>query len=573
MGRHLTSKVPHVKLALRYAEDALTGKKIAGELERQACERFLADLEREDWEFTFDTAKAERACRIIENFPHVKGQWAGTTITLEPWQCFIICNVFGWVHKETGLRRFRTVYIEVSRKNAKSTLTSAVALLMLALDDEEGAEVYSAATTRDQARIVFNDAKQMARRSSEFRKKYGVNVYAHSVAQLDTGSKMQALSAEGSTLDGLNTHFGGVDELHAHKTRDVFDVIETSTGSRTQSILWLITTAGSDKTGICYEQRNYVTKILQGIFADETYFGVIYTVDKADLEKDVREKLFTDPKLWAKSNPNYGVSVLEDDFKRLAAKALRTPSAQANFLTKRLNVWVSTDSAWMDMLAWEKCANPKLCEEDFKGMECMIALDLASKKDIAVNMRSYRDTVAGVPDYYFFGTYYLPERAVKDSKNAQYKGWAGEGLLTVTGGNVTDYKTIEEELQDQCKRLTVREIPFDPFQATQLSTRMIEKGLPMVEVGATVRNFSEPMKEVEARIFDQHLHHDGNPVLTWMMSNVVAHTDKKDNIFPNKERDENKIDGPVAMIMAMNRWVVDEVEEGSVYDERGLVVL
>ena len=537
----------YIRIATDYATSITTGNKMACKITNQACQRFLDDIKasKKDYPFELVPETATKFCKAIELLPHVKGKpWAGTPIILEPWQIFIVVNVFGWLHKETGLRRFRTVYIEVPRKNAKSTLTSAVALCMLAIDDEPGAEVYSAATTRDQAKIVFEDAQQMARKTPGFRKRYGVEVNARAITILDNASKFLALSAEGSTLDGLNVHFGGIDELHAHKTRNVFDVIETATGSRTQPILWLITTAGSNQAGICYEQRTYVTKILDKVFDDESYFGIIYTIDSDDD--------WTDPAVWEKANPNYNVSVNPDDIARLALKAEQMPSAQNNFLTKRLNVWVNANESWMNMLEWNKCADPKLRIEDFYGERCFVGVDLASKIDIAVMMLLFER--AG--HYYAFGNYYLPEARIETSTNSQYDGWVKSGLLTSTPGVRTDFDYIETDLIALKSKFVVKEVAFDPFQATQFSTRMEKlQGFELVEVGATVKNFSEPMKEIEALVLDGRFHFDGDPVLTWMVSNVVFHTDKKDNIYPNKEGSENKIDGVIGLLMALNREI------------------
>ena len=390
----------YISIADKYAHDIVSKKILACDYTIRACQRFIDDVKKSKtkaFPFKLESETANFICSRIELLPHVKGKpWAGTPIQLEPWQIFIIVNVFGWVHKVTTLRRYRTVYIEVPRKNA--TLTSTVALCMLAIDDEPGAEVYSAATTRDQAKIVFEDAQNMARRTAGFRKKYGVQVTARAITVLETGSKFMALSAEGSTLDGLNVHMGAIDELHAHKTRSVFDVIETATGARTQPLLWLITTAGSDQAGICYEQRTYVTKILEKSIDDDTYFGIIYTIDKKDD--------WLDPGVWEKANPNYGVSVIPDDIARLAKKAEQLPSAQNNFLTKRLNVWVNADEAWMNIKAWEACADSSLKIEDFYGRTCFVGVDLASKIDIAVMMLLFE--LDG--HYYAFGNYYLPER-------------------------------------------------------------------------------------------------------------------------------------------------------------------
>lgn len=535
--------------ALRYAHGVIAGEIVACKLTRLACERFLRDLSRDDWQWRFDEALATRACGFIEHLPHIKGQWARKRlkITLEDWQVFIVCNLFGWVDKTTGLRRFITCYLEVARKNAKSTLAAGIALYMLAADGEPGAEVYSAATTGDQARIVFDVARQMVLREADFIRG-GIDPQRHGLYMPDDARKFEPLNAEGSTLDGLNPHCTIIDELHAHKRRDVYDVLDTARGARDQSLLASITTAGSDRAGICYEQRTYVVKVLEGVFEDERYFSVIYTLDDQDD--------WTDPAVWPKANPNYGVSVLAEDFERSAREAMNKPSAQNNFLTKRLNVWVNADSAWMDMRAWDRCANPALNIEEFDGQDCIAAFDLASKVDIAAKIKLFRRG----KKYVAFGTYYLPEHAAEDGRNSQYSGWARSGRLTVTDGNVVDYERIETDLKEDAGRFKLVEVPYDPFQAMQFSQRMQAEGMTMVEMRPTVLNFSEPMKELEKLVLEGNFEHDGDPVLAWMVSNVVCHRDQKDNIYPRKEREENKIDGVVALIMALGRAMAGREE-------------
>ena len=430
---------------------------------------------------------------------------------------------------------------------------------MLAADREGGAEVYSLATTRDQARIVFGDAQAMARKSPGFRRRFSVEVGAHNMHVLASGSKFEALSAEGSTLDGLNIHFGCVDELHAHKTRTVYDVVETGTGKRDNSLLWVITTAGSNRAGICYEVRTFVTKLLDGVFEDDTQFGIIYGLDDGDD--------WTSESALIKANPNWGISVRPEVLVPLQAKAMQLPSAVNNFKTKHLNEWVNADTAWMDMRAWDACGDSSLDIEAFTGQPCWIGLDLASKTDIAALVLVFpHPEVADA--YVAFGKYYLPEDTVSAAGNSQYDGWMRTGRLTVTPGNVIDFGWIEADLLELASRFEVQAVAFDPFQATQLSTRMLAEGLPMIEVRPTVLNFSEPMKTLEALVLQRKLTHDGDPVLTWMASNVVAHLDVKDNIYPRKERAENKIDGIVALIMALSRAIKpgDNVVLGSDYE-------
>jgi phage terminase large subunit-like protein len=550
--------IRYASLAKDYAKDVVAGKVLTSKWVRLACQRQIKDLIRfkgKESLYRFNpklTAKngrpfypADNLCAFIERLPHVKGPLAGESIRLEPWQVFILTTVFGWI-KADGNRRFRRSYIEVPRGNAKSTLSSALALYMLAADGEGGSEVYSLATTRDQARIVFGDAQTMARKSAGFRSRFGVEVGAHNMHVMKTGSKFEALSAEGSTLDGLNIHFGCIDELHAHKTRTVYDVVETGTGKRDNSLLWVITTAGSNRAGICYEVRTFVTRLLDGVFEDDSQFGIIYGLDETD-DWITEESLI-------KANPNWGVSVRPEVLLPLQAKAMQLPSAVNNFKTKHLNEWVNADSSWMDMRAWDRCAYPSLTLAAYAGQPCWIGLDLASKVDIAALVLVFTHLeIDGA--YAVFGRYYLPEDTVHANGNSQYQGWMNAGRLTVTPGNVIDFGWIEADLIDFVSRHSVQAVAFDPFQATQLSTRMLSEGMPMIEVRPTVLNFSEPMKTLEALVLQGKLIHDGDPVLGWMASNVVAHLDAKDNIYPRKERPENKIDGIVALIMGLSRAI------------------
>ncbi len=553
-------------LARHYAEAVVAGEVSACKWVQLACKRQLDDLARFKGKFSayrFNPKltdgkgrafyPADNLCAFIERLPHVKGPLAGDAIKLEPWQVFILTTVFGWL-KPDGRRRFRRSYIEVPRGNAKSTLSSAVALYMLAADGEGGAEVYSLATTRDQARIVFGDAQTMARKSAGFRSRFGVEIGAHNIHVLASGSKFEALSAEGSTLDGLNIHFGCVDELHAHKTRTVYDVVETATGKRDNSLLLVITTAGSNRSGICYEARTFVTKLLEGLFDDESQFGIIYGLDDGDE--------WTNEAALIKANPNWGVSVRPEVLLPLQAKAMQLPSAINNFKTKHLNEWVSADASWMDMRDWDACADGTISLDQFEGCRCFIGVDLASKVDLAAKARIFERK----GKFYVFMEYYLPESAVEDGRNSQYSGWARQGRLTVTPGNVTDFDQIEAELLEDASQFEVAEVPFDPFQATQLSSHLIAQGLPMVEMRPTVLNFSEPMKQLEALVLQKRLVHDGDPILAWMISNVVCHRDAKDNIYPRKEREENKIDGVVALIMALGRQMVHNGTAATVID-------
>lgn len=518
----------------------------------QACQRQRDDLDRyaTDGDYWFDESEAGEWCEFIELLPHIKGPLAGQNIRLEPWQCFLLTTAFGWRKRSTGSRRYRRVYVEVPRGNAKSTLSSGVVLKAAFADGEGGAEVYSAATTRDQARIVFSDAQAMARRRADLCRELGVDVLAHAIVQQASASKLTALASDSNSLDGLNIHLAAVDELHAHKSREVYDVLETGTGKRPQSMLWSITTAGSDRAGICYEQRTYTAKVLDGVIDDPSHFGIIYTIDDGDD--------WTDEKSWRKANPNWGVSVQPDVVAQLASKAMQMPAAQANFKTRHLDVWVNADQAWMDMRAWDRCADAGLSVEQFAGQPCWIGLDLASKTDIAARVVLFKRLINQETHYYIFGRYFLPEAAILESRNSQYSGWHLQDLVTTTPGDVLDFQVVEDDLMRLSSAHEVREIGYDPWQATQLAQRLQANGATVVEYRNTVANFSAPMKEMDALARSGRLHHNGDPVLTWMVSNVVCHMDAKENIYPRKERPENKIDGVVAAITALGRAMVSD---------------
>jgi phage terminase large subunit-like protein len=560
--------VTHLSRAKAFAERVVAGEEGAGKFERLFAQRFLDDLQRQGvagFPYVFDERAGAHACTFLELLPHIKGKWARPVyvdgqvthgrIELEEWQVLIVLQLFGWKHVDTGLRRFRRLYLEVARKNAKSTLAAGILLYMLTADGEPGANCYSAATTGEQAREVFDVARNMVARLPEFQARFGVDYGKHDITVPSSASSCKPLNAEGSTLDGLNIHCAVVDELHAHKTRAVYDVIDSATGARDQALILMITTAGSDRSGICYEKRGYTIKVLERTLGpdaagtDDSWLGVIYTLDDGDL--------WHEPKVWRKANPNLGVSVQQADMEAASREALATPSAQANFLTKRLNVWVNSDSAWMDMQAWDRCAAgrpgrlPKLTLEEVKHLPCWPALDLASKVDVAAKVRVFYDAAAD--HYYVIPTFWLPERAVQQGRNSQYDGWRRSGHLQVTEGEVIDFDQIEDDIRGDVSSLNVQEFPYDPHQATQLAGHMLDEGAPMVEIRPLVLNFSEPMKFLEALVLTGKLTHDGNPVMTWMMSNVVCHRDAKDNIYPRKERDENKIDGPVALIMGIAR--------------------
>ena len=537
----MAEKYPHVNKAHQYCRDVISGKIDACLFVRQACQRHLTDLKKSDgksYRWIFDRERAERICELIEHQVHVKGKWAGELVRLEPWQCFIECASFGWVDKKTKFRRFTEVFVLVPRKNGKSVLAAGTANYMFLADGESGAEIYAGATNEKQAWEVFRPAKQMIEKSPGFKETFGVEIFAKSMFHAESASRFEPVI--GKPGDGASPYLAIVDEYHEHDTSDLFDTMVTGMGARDQAMMFTISTAGTNKAGPCGIYYDKIVKILGGQMQNDRVFGIIFTIDKDDD--------WTDLRVWKKANPNFGVSVNEEYLIKQLETAKQDVSKQNIIRCKHLNQWLTVDAAWMDTIKLGECKNLALVMESMKGKKCILGLDLASKIDIAALVILFYDD----QKYYAFGRYYSPRATVEKPENQHYQTWELEERLTVTPGQIIDYDIIKDDIREICSQFDVEAIAYDPFQATQLSTELSNEGLTMVETRATVLNFSEPMKQLEATIYSKAFEYDGCPVLTWMFSNVVAHYDKKDNIYPNKARNENKIDGVVALIMALN---------------------
>ncbi|CAO3445765.1 Phage terminase, large subunit [Azospirillum argentinense] len=558
---------PHVELAERYIDDVLSGAIPACKWVRLACQRHRDDLRADnsvDWPYRFDQVKAEKACKFIELLPHTKGKWAkvdpanpkGHLIRLEPWQCFVLCVVFGWVRKADGFRRFRQVYVEVPRKNGKSALVAGIGLYMLCADGEHGAEVYSGATSEKQAWEVFGPARVMANGRPDLKAHYGVAVNASNISILGNSSKFEPVI--GKPGDGASPSCSITDEYHEHQTSDQFDTMVTGMGAREQPLAIVITTAGDNIAGPCYDMRGVVLNVLQKVATDEELFGIVYTIDEGDD--------WADPAVIRKANPNCGVSISVEFLLARQREAVNNSRNRGRFLTKHLNKWVNARSAYFDMAAWDRCAVPGLRLEDFEGRRVVLALDLASKVDIAAMEVLVLPEAEDEP-HYTFGFHYLPEETVLLPENEHYQAWDADGWLIVTEGNITDYGEIEADIMDLCSRFQVENVAYDPHQATMLVTRLQNQGVPVTEYRPLVLNFSEPMKEVDALVRAGRLKHPGDPGMKWMMSNVVAQPDKKDNVYPTKEKNEKKIDGPVALISAMGVAMAGKEDDGNIPED------
>ncbi|MGU2125545.1 terminase large subunit [Pseudomonas aeruginosa] len=545
-------------IARQYASDVVGGAIVACRYVKLACQRFLNDLDRQgddDWPYVFDEAKADRAVKFMQLMPHTKGKWSASKskLVFEPWQVFIEANIFGWVKKDTGKRRFREAYEEIPRKNGKSARLAARGIYLFAADGESGAEVYSGATTEKQAFEVFRPAWMMAHKLENLRNRFSIELSGNQknpgpMFVMEDMSKFETVI--GNPGDGASPHAALVDEYHEHDTDALVDTMQTGMGAREQPLLSIITTAGSNLGGPCYEKRRDVIRILEGQTIDETIFGIIYTIDGDDP--------WDDPASLIKANPNYGVSVFPDFLLAQLQQAKRSASKQNAFRTKHLNQWVGARTVWMNMLAWQR-QKRDFTIADMAGCRCWMALDLASKKDVAALVMLFEK--AG--QFYCTPRFYAPEAAAEE--NEKYQNFALEGHLVLTPGSMTDYAFIEADILDLAKQIDLQDSAFDDWQANYLITRLSNTSIPVVDFNQTVKNMSDPMKEVEARVIARTLWHDGNPVMTWMMGNVAAKIDAKENIYPRKENDNDpncKIDGPVALIMAMGRALVAGVDDG-----------
>jgi len=552
-----------VGTATGYAQAVVKGKIVACKWVKLACKKHLDELKasrRRVFPYYFDPDAANKVCTFLSLMPHTKGKWARKreTITLEPWQCFAFCVLFGWKIKKNDRRRYRKAYFAVPRKNGKSIIGSGIGLFMFAADGEFGAEVYSGATTEAQAWEVFRPAKQMLERTPQLQQALGAEVWAKALLSPADGSRFEPVI--GKPGDGASPSCAIVDEYHEHDTSELVDTMETGMGAREQPLLLMITTAGFNIAGPCFDQEQDAKKVLDGVLDDPELFALIYTIDDGDD--------WTSPAVLRKANPNFGISVDEDFLLAQQRQATQSASKQTRFKTKHLNIWCSAKSAWLNMLEWNKCADLALRPEQFRGERCYITLDLASRSDVCVIMLMFVREIEGKQHFYLFGHYYLPEHAIEnDPKNSNaYRKWVIEGFLQQHDGAEIDFDLIEEDTLELIGHYGPEEVVFDPFRAAQLEQRLTKRGITAVEVGQTVKNLSLPMKEFESAIKAGRVHHDGNPLLTWMASNVVAKLDAKDNIYPRKEKPEQKIDGIVATIMGVARAISGEVATTSFWE-------
>jgi phage terminase large subunit-like protein len=557
-----------------YIERLLSGEETAGAMEKAAVHRHVQDLKKQEdaeFPFIFDPEAGIRPAKFVEMLKHTKGKWARQrlNLVLEPWQWFILYALFGWKRKDTGTRRFTKAYIEVARKNGKTTLAAGLANYCFLADYEEGAEVYCCATKKDQAKIAWNEAAAQIERNSTLRNATKTIQTSSTVIKPGTQSRMKALAQDSDTEDGLNPHFVLIDEYHAHKSSSMVNVMEDGMGAREQPMLFIITTAGFDKNSPCYqEERSLVKGILEGTIdpRPENVFGIIYSLDEDDD--------WTNEHVWRKANPNLGISVDVEFLRKQVTNALASPQKQNSVLTKNFNKWTQAVTRWILPEAWDVCKAPL---PDLSGRKCYGAFDLSSTTDLTAWVKVF-PPIDLEKHYIIQAHFFIPKENILDRQRRDkvpYLLWRDKGYITLTDGNVIDYRYIEEQILQDATEYDLQEVAYDPYNAKQSVLRLEQEGIVMVQFRQGFISMSGASKDFEKRVLNSEINHGGNPVLTWMISCTEVATDPAGNIKPVKPEVKSfgkRIDGVVASIMALERATV-AVDTTSVYEERGLLFL
>ena len=581
MARTRRAKTPACPVEA-YARAVVEGKVVAGRLVMLACRRHLDDIGTAKARgLVWDAAAARHALDFFGHLRHSTGEWAGHPFDLQPWQAFVVGSLYGWKRAD-GLRRFRTAYVEVARKCGKSVLLAGTALYALVADGEPGSHVYAAATTRDQARIVFGEAERMVDASPALRAR--VTRTVNNLAVLATSSWFRPLSADATKMDGLNVHFAAVDEVHEHSSPEIVQKLNTATGARRQPLIFEITTAGHDRHSVCWQHHEFSVKALEGTMpaeAADSWFAYIATIDPGDD--------WTDPAVWIKANPSLGVTVKVSDLKRQVDEAREMPAQQNAIRRLRLNEWTEQVTRWLDMEVWDEGGPPRgtnpaavkvgleALAELLAGRECYGGLDLARVNDLSALVLLFPPTGEGdLPDKWIaLCRFWVPEedilrRARRD--RVPYDVWRAQGFLVATPGNATDFAFIEQEILELAARFDLRELAYDRTFAGEIVQSLQDEGLNLVQFGQGFLSLAAPTAELECLSVSRALWHGGHPVLRWNASNVAVRQDPAGNIKPDKERSTERIDGISALVNALGRAMQRGESERSVYEERGFLV-
>ncbi|QGH20223.1 terminase large subunit [Clostridium butyricum] len=513
----------------------------------------------------FDAMKAQRAVKFINNLKHTKGVWHGVPFDLLPWQDKIITDIFGTV-KEDGFRQYNTAYVEIPKKNGKSEIAAAIALYLTCGDNEWGAEVYGCAADRQQASIVFDVAVDMVDQCPALKKRIKPIISQKRLVYMPLGSFYQVLSAEAYTKHGLNVHGVIFDELHAQPGRELYDVMTKGSGdARKQPLFFLITTAGNDRNSICYEVHQKASDIITGRKIDPTFYPVIYGIkDEDDWQNEAN---------WYKANPSLGHTIDIEKVRAAMLSAKENPAEENIFRQLRLNQWVKQSIRWMPMEVWDKCSFAVDIDK-LKGRECYGGLDLSSSNDITAFVLIFPPT-ADDDKYYVIPYFWIPEDNLKlrvKRDHVPYDVWEKQGFVKTTEGNVIHYGFIESFIEELGTMFNIKEIAFDRWGAVQMVQNLEGLGFTVVPFGQGYKDMSPPTKELMKLALEKRIAHGGHPVLKWMMDNIHVRTDPAGNIKPDKEKSTEKIDGAVALIMALDRSIRHETKD-SVYDNRGILIL
>ncbi|QHJ84021.1 MAG: hypothetical protein [Bacteriophage sp.] len=563
------SATPKTDAAIQWARDILAGSRPVCRFITQALERHFSDIEKsksDDYPYIFDAARAEKRIKIIEGLPHTKGKWGSRNelIVLEPWQSFGEAMVFGWVKKENGRRRFREAYFEIPRKNGKSILAASVGIIMLVGDGEYGAEVYAGAGTEKQAWEVFKPAKIMLQKTPDLVKSAGIQVNAKTITVPSNGAVFQPVI--GDPGDGASPSCALIDEFHEHDNSNLYDTMTTGMGARDQPLTFIITTAGWNIAGPCFAKRTEAIEMLNGTVPEETLFAYIWTIDEGDDWTKIESAY--------KANPNLGVSVDVEYLETRLRQAINHPRHASAYKTKHLNLWTASKEGFFNMATWDKLADRNLNLAMFKGEKSYAGLDMARKIDLNSKARLFKRIIDGKVHYYSVRPqFYAPEETINDFDNKRMAerltAWRDAGLLQETDGAEVDYRYILEDIKDTHAENPIEMAAIDPYGAMGISHQMEDEGIPVVAINQNFTGMSAAMKELEAAILSGRFHHDGNEILTWCISNVVGKNmaGNDDVVRPVKEKPDNKIDGAVALIMAVGQAMsVEENDDGNIED-------
>lgn len=524
----------------KYAQDVLDGKITACEYVKLACRRFFDLLENECYEFR--EVEVERVIGFFLQLRHYTGRHAGKPFVLEPWQEFAVANIYGFYRKDDGCRLIRSAYMEMARKQGKSAFAAGLCLYALIGEQEMNSEIYLAANSKDQAKISFKMCSNFSR-ALDPKERY-LKPYRDSINLDYTLSILRVLAADDSKLDGFNASLYLLDEYHAAKNTRLKDVLQSSQGMRENPLGVIITTAGFDRLGPCFQYRTMCIEVLNRLKTDDSLFALIYSLDEGD---DWR-----DESVWIKSNPNLGVTVKPSYIREQVQKAINSPSDEVGVKTKNINIWCDADTVWLPD-HYIVAASQNIAFEQFAGMDCYVGIDLSSTSDLT----SVSFMFPTEDKYYFITKYYLPEAALVEKRFKDlYGSWRRDGLITITPGNVTDYDYILNDLLDIKDKVFIIKVAYDSWNATQFTINAEEKGLPMEPFSQVLGNFNRPTKEMERMILSGHAVIDNNAINRHCFRNVVMSRDRNGNIKPSKQFEEKKIDGVIAMLEALGIYLI-----------------